>query len=184
MTVFVEKTIQGLKELIDEKGRLKILGDEGALLETECSFSKGATDLEIESFEKKIKVSLPEDYKTFLKLHNGARIFDLLIYGENVGGGLHILNLEEIEKYMQNGFLKPQFIPVAHLLDGCYLLIDKTRISTDPNYLWFLRFVDYEPMQLNFEIFLDRYILSQGSNFWDWGIYTAENYYRTHRAED
>ena len=28
-------------------------------------FSKGATDLEIESFEKKIKVSLPEDYKTF-----------------------------------------------------------------------------------------------------------------------
>lgn len=88
-----------------------------------------------------------------------------MIYGENVGGGLHILNLEEIEKYMQNGFLKPQFIPVAHLLDGCYLLIDKTRISTDPNYLWFLRFVDYEPLQLNFELFLDRYILSQGSNF-------------------
>ncbi|WPC79714.1 SMI1/KNR4 family protein [Bacillus halotolerans] len=184
MVVFVEKTIQGLKELIDEKGRLKILGGEGALVETECSFSKGATDLEIECFEKKIKVSLPEDYKTFLKLHNGARIFDLLIYGENVGGGLHILNLEEIEKYMQNGFLKPQFIPVAHLLDGCYLLIDKTRISTDPNYLCFLRFVDYEPLQLNFEIFLDRYILSQGSNFWDWGIYTAENYYRTHRTED
>lgn len=65
MAVFVEKTLQGLKELIDEKGRLKILGNEGALLETECIFFKGATDLEIESFEKKIKVSLPEDYKTF-----------------------------------------------------------------------------------------------------------------------
>ncbi|MFB6444312.1 SMI1/KNR4 family protein, partial [Bacillus velezensis] len=48
MAVFVEKTLQGLKELIDEKGRLKILGNEGTLLETECTFSKGATDLEIE----------------------------------------------------------------------------------------------------------------------------------------
>ncbi|WP_223204384.1 SMI1/KNR4 family protein [Bacillus velezensis] len=106
-----------------------------------------------------------EYYKTFLKLHNGARIFDLLIYGENVGGGLHILNLEEIEKYMQNGFLKPQFIPVAHLLDGCYLLIDKTKISTDPNYLWFHGFVEYEPMQLNFEIFLDRVYFISGIKF-------------------
>ncbi|WP_239425378.1 MULTISPECIES: SMI1/KNR4 family protein [Bacillus amyloliquefaciens group] len=125
-----------------------------------------------------------EYYKTFLKLHNGARIFDLLIYGENVGGGLHILNVEEIEKYMQNGFLKPQFIPVAHLLDGCYLLIDKTKMSTDPNYLWFRGFIEYEPMQLNFEIFLDRYILSQGANFWEWNIYTAENYYRTHQGDE
>ncbi|MFE9944939.1 SMI1/KNR4 family protein [Bacillus velezensis] len=184
MAVFVEKTLQGLKELIDEKGCLKILGNEGAPLETECTFFKGATDLEIESFEKKIKVSLPEDYKSFLKLHNGARIFDLLIYGENVGGGLHILNLEEIEKYMQNGFLEPQFIPVAHLLDGFYLLIDKTKMSTDPNYLWFRGFIEYEPMQLNFEIFLDRYIMSQGANFWEWNIYTAENYYRTHQGDE
>lgn len=33
-------------------------------------------------------------------MHNGARIFESLVYDENVGGGLHILNLEEIEKYM------------------------------------------------------------------------------------
>ncbi|MCY7943559.1 SMI1/KNR4 family protein [Bacillus inaquosorum] len=184
MAVFIEKTLNGLKELIDEKGRLKILRSRGNLAEVECTFSKGATDQEIALFEKKINVSLPNDYKAFLKLHNGARIFESLINGENVGGGLHILNLEEIERSMQNDFLEPQFIPIAHLLDGCYLLIDKTKISTDPNYLWFHGLIEYEPMQLNFEIFLDRYILSQGSNFWDWGIYTAENYYRTHRVED
>lgn len=38
MAVFVEKTLQGLKELIDEKGRLKILGNEGALFRNRMYF--------------------------------------------------------------------------------------------------------------------------------------------------
>ncbi len=49
--------------------------------------------------------------------------------------------------------------------DGCYLLIDKTKISADRNYLWILNQIEYERMHLNFEIFIDRNILSQGSNF-------------------
>ncbi len=56
--------------------------------------------------------------------------------------------------------------------------------ARDPNYLWFRGFIEYEPMKLNFEIFLDRYILSQGSSFWEWNIYTAENYYRTHQGDE
>ncbi|MBT2713041.1 SMI1/KNR4 family protein [Pseudomonas sp. ISL-88] len=76
MTVFIKKTLKGLKELIDEKGQLKCLGSEGILAEVECAFSKGATNQEIQHFEKKINVSLPDDYKTFLKLHNGARILN------------------------------------------------------------------------------------------------------------
>ncbi len=39
-------------------------------------------------------------------------------------------------------------------------------------------------MKLNFEIFLDRYIMSQGADFWEWNIYTAENYYRTHQGDE
>lgn len=67
-------------------------------------------------------------------------------------------------------FLEPQFIPVAHLLDECYLLIDKTNISTDPNYLWFHGLIEYEPMQLNFEIFLDRYIFYPKGQIFGSGI--------------
>ncbi len=66
--------------------------------------------------------------------------------------------------------LKPTFIPVAHLLDGCYLLIDKTKASTDPNYLWLLNQTEYEFLNLNFELFVDRYIVSQGANFWKFCI--------------
>ncbi len=29
--------------------------------------------------------------------------------------------------------------------------------------------------------FYNRYIVSQGANFWKWNLYTAENYYRTNR---
>lgn len=65
MAVFIEKTLNGLKELIDEKGRLKILRSEGDLAEVECTFFKGATEQEIALFEKEINVSLPNDYKDF-----------------------------------------------------------------------------------------------------------------------
>lgn len=50
MAVFIEKTLNGLKELIDEKGRLKILRSEGDLAEVECTFSKGATEQEVACF--------------------------------------------------------------------------------------------------------------------------------------
>ncbi|MEC1548275.1 SMI1/KNR4 family protein [Bacillus rugosus] len=180
MAVFIEKTLEGLKELLDERGQMKILGKEGTLNEVECQFFTRATDQEITEFEKKLNVTLPEDYRVFLKTHNGARIYDVMIYGSNVGGGLHILSLKEIYESMQTiALLKPTFIPVAHLLDGCYLLIDKTKASTDPNYLWLLNQTEYEFLNLNFELFVDRYIVSQGANFWKWNLYSAENYYRT-----
>lgn len=38
MAVFIEKTLEGLKELLDERGQMKILGKEGTLSEVECQF--------------------------------------------------------------------------------------------------------------------------------------------------
>ncbi|GFM13721.1 SMI1 / KNR4 family protein [Bacillus sp. FW1] len=59
-------------------------------------------------------------------------------------------------------------------------MIDKDKLDEgDPNYLYILEIGEYTPLNLNFEIFLDRYIQSNGEAFWVWQYYTAENYYRT-----
>ncbi|WP_419900988.1 SMI1/KNR4 family protein [Bacillus sp. S10C12M] len=108
--------------------------------------------------EKKLNSNFPEeDYRVFLKTHFGARIYNVMISGSNVGGRPHILSLKEIYESMQTiALLKPTFIPVAYLLDGCYLLIDITKVSTDPNCLWLLNQTEYEYLNLNVELFVDR----------------------------
>lgn len=48
-------------------------------------------------------------------------------------------------------------------------MIDKDKLDKgDPNYLFILEIGEYTPLNLNFEIFLDRYILSNGEAFWEW----------------
>ncbi|MCI4139540.1 SMI1/KNR4 family protein, partial [Bacillus vallismortis] len=32
---------------------------------------------------------------------------------------------------------------------------------------------EYTPLNVNFEIFIDRYIQSNGATFWEWRYYTA-----------
>lgn len=33
------------------------------------------------------------------------------------------------------------------------------------------------PLSMNLELFIDRYMIAQGTNFWNWSIYTAKNFY-------
>lgn len=50
--------------------------------------------------------------------------------------------------------------------------------NNQPNYLYLCSFLESMPLNLNLELFVDRYIISQGSNFWDWPVYTADNFYK------
>ncbi|ASB89427.1 MULTISPECIES: SMI1/KNR4 family protein [Bacillus] len=183
MTNFVHNTVNGLKSLLDSNGVIKLFGSEGEVTETLVTFpAYGASYEEIQNFESKHQLSLPKDYTKFLTQYNGARIFDIISDGENIGGGLHLFSLEEVEE--QLGYVElfegVNGIPIGHLLEECHLMIDKNRIDQgDPNYLYlFEDGLEYTPLNLNFEIFLDRYIMCQGQPFWDWRYRTAENYYR------
>ncbi|MCY8565307.1 SMI1/KNR4 family protein [Bacillus sonorensis] len=184
MTNFVHNTVKGLKSLLDSNGAIKLFCSEGEVMDTLVTFPDyGAPNEEIQNFESKHHLSFPEDYTKFLTQYNGARIFDILSDGENIGGGLHLFSLEEIEEEL--GYVElfegVNGIPIGHLLEECHLIIDKDRLNQgDPNYLYlFEDGLDYKPLNLNFEIFLDRYIMCQGEAFWEWSYRTAENYYKT-----
>ncbi len=178
---FVQNTLSGLKKLLDNKDQMKSFSEEGEVYSVSCSFNPPIKSNEIEKFESEHDIKLPEDYKAFLTLHNGARIYESVDDdGVNIGGGLHLFSLDDIKETQEVEYISEHGIPIAHLLEDCYLILDIEKLkSGDPNYLNILEFTDIKTLNLNFEIFLDRYIISQGVPFWSWPIYTAENYYRT-----
>lgn len=183
LTNFVHKTVNGLKSLLDEKGAIKLFCSEGYIMECLVTFSPNQAALnEILNFEAKYQLKLPDDYQKFITQHNGAKIFEVLADGENIGGGLYLFSLEEIEEELkyEDLFEGINGIPIGHLLEGCHLMIDKDKLDKgDPNYLFIFQLGEYTPLNVNFEIFIDRYIQSNGATFWEWRYYTAENYYRT-----
>ncbi|MCY9138087.1 SMI1/KNR4 family protein [Peribacillus frigoritolerans] len=181
MSHFVHNTLSGLKKLLDNNNRMKTISHEGEVGIVSCSFNAPIQATEIEMFERENNIKLPEDYKAFLTLHNGARIYESIDEdGDKLGDGLEIFSLDEIKEYQEIEYLSEHGIPIAHLLEDCYLILDTEKLKVgNPNYLNILEFTELASPNLNFEIFLDRYIISQGVVFWDWPIYTAENYYTT-----
>lgn len=181
MSYFVQNTLTGLKNLLNKNDQMKTILHEGEVQNVSCSFNAPVQTAEIKKFENKNNIKLPKDYKAFLTLHNGARIYDLIDDdGTNIGGGLHLFSLNKIIETQENEYISDHGIPIARLLEDCLLILDKEKLKDgDPNYLNILEFTDIQILKLNFEIFLDRYIISQGVGFWSWPIYTADNYYRT-----
>lgn len=181
MSHFIQNTLSGPKELLNNKEQMKSVVEEGEVYNVSCSFNPPIKTTEIEMFERENNIKLPEDYKAFLKLHNGARIYELIAEDDiNIGGGLHLFSLDEVKEAQELELMEGLGLPIGHLLGDCYLILDTEKLKVgDPNYLNILEFTELASPNLNFEIFLDRYIISQGVVFWDWPIYTAENYYTT-----
>ncbi len=179
---FIERSIKSLKEVLNENGTMLVLGEEGFTHTVKCTFNAPLKETEITDFIKKTNFIFPKDYQVFLKTNNGAKIFEHLNdSGENIGGGLHLYSLDEIEKYshLLQVILEKElsFYPIGYL-EGQYLVIDYEQIKQhNPNYLFLSdETLELVPLQLNFELFFDRFILCQGAYFWQWRYITAENY--------
>ena len=89
----VEKTIKALqKRLADSHNSLCIQGEEGFTYNATCTFNPPATDEQIAYVEKQTGYKLPDDYKTFLKITNGCRLFDDVQYG----GEAYLYSLQQL----------------------------------------------------------------------------------------
>lgn len=177
--MIINKTLDALKNKLNDKGNLEVIAEQGNIHTVNCSFSPPIKDEVLAAFLEKNSWTLPEDYKEFLTLHNGARIFEMLLGNTNIGGGLNLYSIQEIVKTYEDLQLSSTYFPIGYVLEN-HLLINNNDIEQDnPNYLYLAgTSLKPEPLNLNFELFLDRFVVSQGSNFWEWPNYTATNYYK------
>lgn len=174
----IGRSIEALQERLRKgNGLIELQLEEGYITQAKCRFYGPIDQEEIENTEQHLGLQLPEDYRKFLTITNGCSLFDDPEYG----GEAQIYTLQEAMRYTfgegSEGYLK-----VAWIYQDEIMINLKAYNDGLPNYLYVKdhieHYVDAIPLNVNFELWLDRFIVSQGSKFWNWSKYTAENVYK------
>jgi hypothetical protein len=177
--MIINKTLNALKKQLDEKGNMEVVVEQGNIHKIHCSFNLPIESHELEKFQKETMQTLPKDVKEFLTLHNGARMYEMVVGSANIGGGLTVYSIDEIQKAHENLQSLSEYVPIGYVFENHLLMSREAIEQEDPNYLFIAgTTLKPEPLRLNLELFLDRFVVSQGSNFWEWPHYTAKNYYK------
>ncbi len=163
----VEQIVKATKEIYGETSNIYVGYGRTKLV----SFSYGdpLTEEEIERFEEKTKWGVPEAFRNFLRLHNGAVLFDDPEYG----GGPEILSLDNI--VLMNRFYKlwpNSWYPIVDL-HVSVILIDSERVKAgrDDYLIWMWKtgaIEDAQYLNVEFTVWLDRFIVTHGEDFWLW----------------
>lgn len=97
----------------------------------QSEFSSPATASQIETFEKTANVIIPESYKDFLKLSNGAELF---------GGDCHLYSVNVDDEFRINYDYSDGNVPEELLIFGFY---NSKHLCFDARYESFI-FYEYE----------------------------------------
>lgn len=174
----VKETLKALRKRLEENGDvIQIQGEGGYLAKVNCTFNPPASDEKIRDFERKTGLVLPNDYKEFLKISNGCRLFDDIEHG----GEIELYSLDQIIDLNEHYDEFDGCFDIAYIYQDNIVIKSKHYNEGEKNYLFWKGHIDQfeeaTPLDMNFELWLDRFIISSGSKFWWWSIYTADNYY-------
>lgn len=163
----IKKTIFTLKKKLEENNHIVTLElEDGTFTDAKCTFYDPVSDEDIMQFTDILGYTLPEDYITFLKLTNGCRLFDHPIYG----GENYLYGLWEIAR---NTYEEPNdgFLKVGYFYEENIYFDLKMYDCGEKNYLYVKEHIDQfregRALHMNFEIWLERFIDSQGMKFWN-----------------
>lgn len=158
-------SFKAFKEWSDQnEGRIEILTPAGKTTAIN-KFKPSAPEDKIKELSDYFSTPLPPDYINFLRLCNGASLFEDPEYG----GENFLYSAQDVMHYNEASNSK---IVVANILDDRILIdLDRWR-SQDEQYLLLcesLYSVEHSGnFYSNFETWLQRFIISQGSKFWYW----------------
>ncbi|WP_281888062.1 SMI1/KNR4 family protein [Paenibacillus sp. YYML68] len=174
--------LDGFKKRLDHNKEILKQGIAGSVFSAKTFFGPPAKEKDIEAFENEVGIIIPKDYRNFLLIHNGAIFYEFEIFGlEDIRNHFVIFDYKN---------LSPSgWYPIGSD-NGSMLWIDQTVLKEESlnkrnNYLHYSEklFTDSAiPLNLNFERWLERFILASGEHFWYWGLESAELYYM--RVED
>lgn len=162
------KSISTLKQrLINNGGFIEIQLENGQLDKFGCSFKSPAIDEEWNELIEKIG-PLPIDYLALFKLCNGCSLFDHPLYG----GENHIFSLSEVLEYNRKGEAV-NWLKIAYIY-GDYIVINMDKVRNNQSHYLFVTestdpFEYSRELYCNFETWLERFIITNGNKYWNWG---------------
>lgn len=169
------KSINALKERLSKENTIVVQNERGFIMETEFFWTEPALDSEIDQFGKNLGLKLPLSFKDFLRITNEATLFRDKKYGQwgcKIYGLSNIIKINQEVRTWRN--LPESWLVFATWIgDQDMLIFDLNRINEEgKKYIIYgdeCDFVDeFEYINGNFEKWIDRLIVSQGSKYWRW----------------
>jgi|HigsolmetaAR203D_1030402.scaffolds.fasta_scaffold15832_2 hypothetical protein len=171
MTDRIAQCLTSLKQRLQQHdGIIQIQLEKGNLLDVTCRFGAGMPKSDIVEFFQSHNWRVPDDYLSFLHMHNGAELFCRPRYG----GGLTLLDVHAIPLYRKDYdyMFPPECYPIG-MLNEAFIYIHSTDVLHSPDqYLYWQSCIgthdDALKLGMTFEVFLDLFIIAQGAEYWLW----------------
>ncbi|MFE3573671.1 SMI1/KNR4 family protein [Lysinibacillus sp. NPDC059133] len=165
----LELVLTSLNKRLEKKKPITIQREYGETLNVTCDWNKPVTGQELKEFSLKTNHILPEDFCSFLKLCNGGKLFsDGVDYFE-------LFTLKEILNYLieydinlnyKSAYDKNWYMIGYYKGYGDYLFIDSEKVANgDDDYLIYVQVGDIQRLSMDFETWLDRFIVAQGARY-------------------
>ena len=174
----VELTLNGLKKRLDSDNTLIKQAEWGYAEQSKCYFRPPAPQNEIDSFFDELDLTIPNDFRQFLLIHNGAVLFEFEIFGYQ----------QIFKHYIQWGDKEriPQgWYPIGVDANGDMLYIDSNHCKEKKRENEYLFWKEHDKniddsaidITMNFERWLERFCVCNGEPFWLWQFETSQTYY-------
>nr|WP_186812164.1 SMI1/KNR4 family protein [Paenibacillus xylanexedens] len=165
----VKNTIDGLKRRLELSNEyIHIQDREGNVERYNCKFAEPANNEEIERLVASTGLKIPLDYLDFLKMCNGCSLFNHEIYG----GESSLFPLDQVEYLYTSVNRVKGYLEIAYISDDTILIDCKAYSRGEKNYVLVgnssSSFEDYKSLECNFETWLYRFIITNGSKYWVW----------------
>lgn len=165
MSVQVAELIRQLKKDLFNHNQVMEVKDEGAVYKVSCTFNSPATENQIQSFEEKTGLKLPEAYKEFLLVTNGCRLFDSLEFG----GENDVYSLEDILNYTYETPYQGR-VKVACIYQENIVIDTEAAREGRSDYMMVKGHIDdfeeARPLDMDFGEWLEAFIAHHGRKFW------------------
>lgn len=184
MDNLVERVLARFKSRLDDSNKILIQRSLGYSAWCHCEFYQPATMNKIDEFQENTGFYIPGDLRDFFMIHSGARLFvNSEVFDDP---SWNIFSLEEIARGIEDYSIPSHQYPMAKY-DDVLICIDSDSFKEQKREHLCVRSIytppdhDGEMLNLSFELFLDRLIVSQGDHFWDWPKITSEIFYRNNK---
>ncbi|MFJ5788485.1 SMI1/KNR4 family protein [Lysinibacillus sp. NPDC097162] len=171
----IELVLASLNKRLDKENSITIQRENGEILNVTCEWNSPISNNELQQFTLNTHHVLPKELSLFLKQSDGAKLFNVEGLGYDF---FEIFKLSEILNYIheyetniyyQSAYDKNWFMMGNYRGYGDYMFIDSQKVANgEDDYLIFVHEGDIQRLQMNFETWLDRFIVTQGARYWLW----------------
>ncbi|WP_413375631.1 SMI1/KNR4 family protein [Alkalihalobacillus sp. 1P02AB] len=166
----VEDVLKALKLRLDENNLLHVHRTSEVIPKMGFIFNEPITHHELEHLISKYNLTLPQEYRDFLLVHNGAKFFT-----DEYGDSFSLYSIEEMihEKHLMEGycdihyFLKSCY-PIGYMTDFGTLLLDHSKGKQSIKGNMLLHSIETINLNCDLKTWLERMIIAQGVAYWEW----------------